>query len=197
MMTKEHEGNKMSKLSRGAFSMVLAGAVTFSVTNALLIDQSSKNVADETAITISEDEQKAEVTNEKAVKNQPPTTNEKDGQAIQGAIENDSESVKTEAVVQQNIKKTTEATTIKPANVNTSTTPVNKNVTTAAPVTATIPAPVPKAPTTTTTPVPTTSGANTTGATKPTINNGQQVSQNAKEKAAIRQDTKENNGKNM
>lgn len=177
--------------------MVLAGAVTFSVTNALLIDQSSKNVADETAITISEDEQKAEVTNEKAVKNQPPTTNEKDGQAIQGAIENDSESDMTEAVVQQNTKKTTEATTIKPANVNTSTTPVNKNVTTAAPVTATIPAPSPKAPTTTTTPVPTTSGANTTGATKPTINNGQQVSQDAKEKAAIRQDTKENNGKNM
>lgn len=174
--------------------MVLAGAVTFSVTNALLIDQSSKNVADETAITISEDEKKAGVTNEKAVEDQAPTPNDK---AIQGAIENNNKSDMTEAVVQENTKKTTEATTIKPANVNTSTTPVNKNVTTAAPVTATIPAPSPKAPTTTSTPAPTTTGANTTGATKPTINNGQQVSLDAKEKAAIRQDNKENNGKNM
>ncbi len=176
--------------------MVLAGAVTFSITNAILVNQSSKHMAEESALTISGDPKKADVNNEKTVTDQAPTTNEKAEPAIHEAIENENKSDRTKAVIQQNANKSTEATAISPAKVTTSPAPVNKNVTTTAtPVSATIPATSPKAPTTPTT--PTSTGTNTTSPTQTTINNGQQVSQDAKEKAAIRQDNKENNGKNM
>jgi len=175
--------------------MVLAGAVTFSITNAILVDQSSKHLAEESALTISVDPKKANVTNEKTVTDQAPTTNEKAEPAMHEAIENENKSDRTKAVIQQNANKSTEAMSISPAKVTTSPAPVNKNVTTTAtPVSATIPATSPKAPTTTT---PTSTGTNTTSPTQTTINNGQQVSQDAKEKAAIRQDNKGNNGKNM
>lgn len=49
----------MNKLTKGAFAMVLAGAVTFSVTNALLVHPVSKRLAKETAFTITGDQKKS------------------------------------------------------------------------------------------------------------------------------------------
>ncbi|MBD3842913.1 MAG: hypothetical protein IE909_13730, partial [Campylobacterales bacterium] len=66
----------MKKLSRGAFSMVLAGAVTFSVTNALLVE----HIAGDHALNIFGNQLKADVTSEKTEKNQPPAPNGEDGQ---------------------------------------------------------------------------------------------------------------------
>ena len=53
----------MNKLTKGALAMVLMGSITFSVTNALFADHSSKQVAQASAITNSNDQKKADDTN--------------------------------------------------------------------------------------------------------------------------------------
>ena len=152
----------MKKLTKGALAMVLAGAVTFSVTNALLVGQSTKRLAEENALTISGDHKKADVINqaEKTVKDQIQTTNGKDVQtklsyntaAFQVALKNRNKSNMTIAAIQQNPEKLTKTTITNLAYKN--------ETTTATPAVATIPVTSAKVPLTTTT--PTTTGAKTT-----------------------------------
>ena len=147
----------MKKLTKGALAMVLAGAVTFSVTNALLVGQSTKRLAEENG-----DHKKADVINqaEKTVKDQIQTTNGKDVQtklsyntaAFQVALKNRNKSNMTIAAIQQNPEKLTKTTITNLAYKN--------ETTTATPAVATIPVTSAKVPLTTTT--PTTTGAKTT-----------------------------------
>jgi hypothetical protein len=168
----------MNKITKGALAMVLAGSVTFSVANALLADQPLKRLAKEIALPISADRKKADVVNqaEKKVKVQTPTTNVKDHDiaAIHVSLKN---SNMAKAAIQTDREKSSDR--------NTTTTPAA----------TTKPATSAKAPSTTTT--PTTTETNTKSATTTNTNRGQQVSQAAKEKAAIQRDIKENNGKKM
>ncbi|MEH7504442.1 hypothetical protein V7152_20915 [Neobacillus drentensis] len=204
----------MNKITKGALAMVLAGAVTFSVANALLAEQPLKRLTKEIAFPISADRKKADVVNqaEKKVKVQTPTTNVKDHDiaAIQVSLKN---SNMAKAAIQTDREKTSDRNTTttpvattkpeKSTKAPTTTKPVtsSKAPTTTKPVTSskapttTKPATSPKPPTTTTVTKPT--GSNTNSATKTTTNRGQQVSQEAKEKAAIQRDIKENNGKKM
>ena len=82
----------MNKLTKGALAMVLAGSVTFSVTNALLADQPLKRLAKQIALPISADRKQADVINhaEKKVKLQTPAANVKDhdNAAIQVSLKN-------------------------------------------------------------------------------------------------------------
>lgn len=206
----------MNKRAKGAFAMVLAGSVTFSVINALLDDQPSKQIAKAIAATISEHQKKADVLNqaEKTVKDQAQATNVKDEQTKL------SPNVSAyQADIQQNREKSTERTTTNSTNTDmtTTTTPAATFIATSI-----------KAPETTTTTIPATTGTNTTSkastttsppatgtnttskstTTKPTTtgssatnqtttpttttNHGQQVSQTVK---ASHQDKKVNNGK--
>lgn len=224
----------MNKLTKGAFAMVLAGSVTFSVTNALLADQPLKRLAKAIALPVSGDQKKAEVISkaEKTMKEQTPTTNVKDGQTKlshnQVAYKNINKSVIAIKANKQNTIKlskstttigasTNEATTAKIASKPTGTTTKRKTTTTVA---TTKPATSAKAPTTTkpvtsakvptatkpttgakapTTAKPATkpTGSNTKTATTTTTNRGQQVSQEAKEKAASNRIQKENNVNKM
>ncbi|RID89139.1 hypothetical protein D1953_00780 [Peribacillus asahii] len=283
----------MNKLTKGALAMVLAGSVTFSIANVLLVDQSSKRLIKEKDLTISEVPKRSDVINqgEKTAKDQTSATNVKDVQtkpshntaAFQAAIKNRSESDTTLVASHQNTERSTGKTITNSANTNTAittmsaatrgkeatttttstttatnatrakaptatrtntagakapttttapaktrtntagakesttTTAPTKTVTNTAgakeaPTTATAPtetvtntAGAKEAPTTATTPTKT--ATNTTSATKKTTNHGQQVSQNAKAKAASSQNKKEkvrspqnkkeNNGKKM
>ncbi len=54
----------MNKRTKGALAMVLAESITFSVTNALLGDQSSKRLVEEKALTTSENPKKSDVINQ-------------------------------------------------------------------------------------------------------------------------------------
>ncbi|MEH7120562.1 hypothetical protein V7128_24540 [Neobacillus vireti] len=206
----------MNKLTKGALAMVLAGSVTFSITNALLGGQSTKRLVEDTALAISEHPKKAEVIHQanKAVKDQTPPTNAKDVQSKLSpnivALENENKSDRAITAIQQNTEYLTARTTTKSASKNTTTT------TTPAPTTG-----KPMATTTTTSPttrtntaggtttIPATSrkastataaspaaGTNAASAATTKTNKGQQVSQAAKENAANR-DKKENNGKNL
>jgi hypothetical protein len=155
----------MKKLTKGALAMVLAGSVTFSVTNALLVNQSSKKFTEENASTISGDPKKAGIISqaEKTVKDHTPTTNVKDGQtklshdipAFQESLKNRNKSDMAIAAIQQNTKKFSKRTTTNPANTDTATT--------TKPAATAISSTRAKAPTTTTTPV--TTGTNTTNVT--------------------------------
>ncbi len=233
-------------MTKGAFAMVLAGAVTFSVANALLAEQPLKRLTKEIAFPISADREKAIVVNQPEKKDPTPTTNVKDHDiaATQVALKNSHPAT---IAVQANTKKlsttnkapavtpvattvsvkntkapTTTTTSTKPrtATISTTTKPrtnttsaSTKPATTTKPATSTKPATTTKPvtstkPVTTTKPVtstkpttPTTSAAKpsskpTTAATTKT-NRGQQVSQAAKERAASRKATKENNGNKM
>lgn len=191
----------MNTLTKGALSMVFAGSVTFSVAHTLLGDQSSIQLAEENASTISEDPKKADIINqaEKVVKDQTPTTNGTDEQLnlasneapIQVALNNQTESAVAIADIQQNTKEVTEVTTTTPVNTNqtkpstpaASSTPVTSTTSQTTPATST-PAPPTTSP-------PTTTGNNATSAS----NYGQEVAQAAKEKAESRQENKGNNGK--
>ncbi len=199
---KEHEGNNMNKLTKGALAMVLAGAVTFSVANALLAEQPLKRLTKEIAFPISAVRKKADVVNqaEKKVKVQTPTTNVKDHDiaTIQVSLKN---SNMAKAAIQTDREKTSDRNTTTMPVATTKPVKSTKAPTTTKPVTSskapttTKPATSTKPPTTTTVTKPT--GSNTNSATKTTTNRGQQVSQEAKEKAAIRKNNKENNGKKM
>lgn len=113
----------MEKLTKGALAMVLAGSVTFSVTNALLVDESSKRLTKDNALIISGVQKKAEVIDheEKTVKDQTPTSNGKDGQtkishdipASQEAFRDKSDIAI--ADIQQDMEKISKSTTTNPA----------------------------------------------------------------------------------
>lgn len=122
-------------MTKGAFAMVLAGAVTFSVTNALLVHESTKQVQKENDVTISEAPKQSDVINreEKKSKAQISTPNVKDVEtkpslnpaAVQVAENNISISdTKTIAASSQNTEGVTKTAT---------TTSDQSNVTTAAP----------------------------------------------------------------
>lgn len=55
-----HEEKTMNKLTKGAIAMVLMGSVTFSITNALFADHSSKRIAEANAAIRSGDQKKAD-----------------------------------------------------------------------------------------------------------------------------------------
>ncbi|MCM2532580.1 hypothetical protein NDK43_09520 [Neobacillus pocheonensis] len=197
----------MNKLTKGALTMVLVGSITFSVTNALLADHSSKRLAQANDLTNSGDQKKADDINkaEKTVKNQTPTPDVKDVQpthfhniaVFQAAVlNNGNKSDKAIAVNQKNTKtiSATSTTFNTPAPATTITTNSNtpttgttstKSATTTATKNSTATAnSTTKA--ITTTPTTTTMATTTTTATK-TTNHGKQVSQSAKEKAASHQ----------
>ncbi|MDQ0245251.1 hypothetical protein J2S09_002827 [Bacillus fengqiuensis] len=224
----------MKKVTKGALSMVLAGSVTFAVTNALLGDQISNLLTGENALIRSGEMKKEDGISqaEKTVKDQMQTTNVKGGQtklshdvpASEEAFNNRSKSNTINLASTNKTTTKTPAVATKPAistktlTATTTPKPTRTNTTNATPAASTKPAASAKAPTTTSAPKPT--GTNTTSATPTpaappktttptpvetnttspittTTNHGQEVSQAAKEKAASRQDTKENNGKNM
>lgn len=239
----------MNKLTKGAFAMVLAGSVTFSVTNALLAEQPIKRLVKEIALPIAEAAKKMDVISkaEKSVKEQTPATNRRDDQTKLVAVENNNKSGQALKANQQNTinlsnRSTTNAastsaptiakkpvtsskvstTTVssKPAGKTTTTVGTTKPATNAKEPTTNKPAASAKAPTTskpvtsakapatknpaTSTKAPTTTtaakptGSNTTSATKLASSRGQQVSQEAKEKAESRKDNKkETNVNNM
>jgi len=188
----------MKKLTKGALTMVLAGAVTFSVTNALLATPPAKQLKEKIASTISGDRKIVDVTKEKTVEEQTPTSNVKDRQtkiahnidSFQVALKNESD--RSIAANQQNTKES--ITNPAKANATTTTTPAEPTIP-ATSTKATTPTNTSTTPTSTTS--PTTTGSNTPSTTTTPSNYGQQVSQAAKEKAASRQDSKENNGKKM
>lgn len=206
----------MNTLTKGAFAMVLAGSVTFSVTNALLVER----LTEEHALAVFGNQKKEYVISqvEKTVKDQTLKTNGKDDQtklsheisASQVASKSSNKNNMAAAATQQNTKKISKSTATATSKVNeTTTTAVLKTTSVAstkAPATKaaskqtgtkapTIHEADAKAPMATTTPAP--AGTNTKKAASSTINRGQQVSQAAKEKAVRDQDKKENNGKKM
>jgi hypothetical protein len=196
---QKNEGNDMNTLTKGALPMILAGAVTFSVTNALLVHHTSKRLTEENALTISGKEKKAGVISqaEKKVKDQPQTTNVKDGKtklshniaALQVAFKNRNKSDMDIKANKQNTKKLSKSTTTNLASTNettaktirttsakattttTASTPTGTNPKSAATtiVATTIPATSAKAATTTSAPTPT--ETNTTSAPTPTGTN--------------------------
>jgi hypothetical protein len=115
----------MNKPIKGALAMVLAGSVTFSVTNALLVDESSKRLTKDNALIISGVQKKADVIDheEKTVKDQTPTSNVKEGQtkishdipASQEAFKNRDKSDIAIADIQQDTEKISKSTTTNPA----------------------------------------------------------------------------------
>src|SRR4051812_21146327 len=113
----------MKKLTKGAFAMVLAGSVTFSVANALLVNTTPKRLIEETALAISADRKNADVINqeEKKVKDQTPTTNVKghDIVAVQVSSKNSNMAI---AAIQTNRKNSSNRTTTNPANTKKTTT---------------------------------------------------------------------------
>lgn len=209
----------MNTLTKGALAMVLAGSVTFSVTNTVLVDQIAKRFT-ENAFTVYRDLKKADVIRpaEKRVKDQISTISEKESQTklsrdipvSHTAYKNGNKDDRAAAVIKQDSKK---------FNKSAATNPVRTKETAATtPDAATVSAPSTKAPikTTpsntaetkekssaakhetsakapTTKPAPMGKNTNSAAAAPP---RGQEVSQTAKEKAASVQDKKENNGKN-
>ncbi|MEH6945656.1 hypothetical protein V7068_01075, partial [Bacillus sp. JJ634] len=167
----------MNKLTKGALAMVLAGSVTFSIANVLLVDQSSKRLIKENDLTISEVPKKSDVINqgEKTTKDQTSATNVKDVQtkpsqntaAFQAAIKNKNESDTTVVASHQNTEKSTEKTITNSANMNTTITRTSaatrgkESTTTTTSTTAATNATRAKESTTTTTSTKT--GTNTTG----------------------------------
>jgi hypothetical protein len=214
----------MSTLSKGALGMVFAGAVTFSATNALLVDQISILLTKENPISLFGHQDKADVISkaEKAVKDQTSRTKVKDDQT---KISHENPASTNETTTTTNVT-TKPSTSIKAPMKTTASASTGTNKTSAAtrPAVKTKPQESAKASKTTTASSPTetttTSGDTVPVATtKPstsaepqktttapssignaateTTNHGQQVSEAAKEKAASNQDQKENNGKKM
>ncbi|MGJ7910774.1 hypothetical protein [Neobacillus sp. LXY-1] len=179
----------MNKLTKGALSMVLVGFVTFSVTNSLLVNQSPNQAAGKNP---AGDNNKAEETNEKTLKdltptakvNPEPTKPSTNSTAAQVDLNNSQKNNRVIVAVQSKKSNSTKETSPSPAHVITTTTATHA-------VTATPAISAPSVQTTTTT----SSGSNTTSTNTTTTNNGQKVSQAAKDKAASRRDIREMNGK--
>ncbi|PWW31058.1 hypothetical protein DFO73_10252 [Cytobacillus oceanisediminis] len=212
----------MNTLTKGAFAMVLAGSVTFSVTSALLVER----LTEEHALAVFGNQKKRYVISqaEKTVKAQTSKTNGKGDETklSQKALKISNKNNMEAAATQQNTKKISKSTATTTSKVKETTTTAALKTTsvasTKAPTTkATSTQTETKAPTTKATSTqtgtkaptiheasekapmattkPTPAGTNTKDAASSTINPGQEVSQAAKEKAVSDQDKKENNGK--
>ncbi|MFL6555217.1 MAG: hypothetical protein ACJ8MO_03775, partial [Bacillus sp. (in: firmicutes)] len=107
----------MNKITKGAFAMVLAGSVTFSVANALLVKTTPKRLTEVSALTISGDQKLVDVIKpaEKKAIDQSPTANVKDQgiTAIQVSLKN---SNLAKAAIQTNRKTSSNRATIRPVN---------------------------------------------------------------------------------
>jgi hypothetical protein len=188
----------MNKLTKGALTMVLAGSVTFSVTNALLAVHSSKRLAKANSLINSVDKEIAENINpKKLVKDQMPTTEVKDVKTtlshkidtLQAEPKNGNKNDTVEVANQQNIEKYTKRTLIIPTRTDTTTTTIHAATTLPTPSTKVSKTPIT---TPTTTPVITNTSTITT-----TTNHGKLVSQVVKTNALSRQDKKESKGKKI
>lgn len=214
----------MNKRAIGALTMVLVGSVTFSLTNNLLSNQSTKQLNEVNNLPISDEPKSADnldsaeknvndqtkgtadkiTTENNTLKEQTPITERKnvDTTVSIKPVTLQAESNKTTAQVQNN------TTNIRAASSTTKTTaPVTTKTTTTttSPKTTTKTAPTnlttTSSSTTTTAPTNSTSTASSktttapTNSTSTTSNHGQQVSQAAKANAASRKDQKGNNGK--
>jgi hypothetical protein len=106
----------MNTLTKGAFAMVLAGSVTFSVTSALLVER----LTEEHALAVFGNQKKGYVISqaEKTVKDQTLKTNGEDDQtklsheisASQVALKNSNKNNMAAAATQQNTKKISKST---------------------------------------------------------------------------------------
>ena len=171
--------------------MVLAGSVTFAVTNALLVDESSKRFTEENALTVTGDQNEGDKISkaEKTVKDQTPKTNVKDNEtkfsrdipASKVTVKNRSQNDMAVDSMQQNTKKSSKRIASKPASINetktttkTSTATTIRTTSIKAPTTTTASKPsgtnetsVATTPAPTTKPVPTTKPATSTKAPVP------------------------------
>jgi hypothetical protein len=207
-----HEGKNMNKATIGALAMVLVGSVTFSFTNALLTNHSTKKVQTHSTTNLG-DQKLVDGTNQtdKTVTDSTPTQNGNDIQTTdslttsvnQAELSNENVSEQPIAVNQNNTLKisspspssntnaSTITTTPKTNTPSTGTTSTKQTVS-SAPTTN-----INTAPSTPTSNVPVTTTAQATStATSPTTtttNRGQQVAQAAKEKAASQQNKKVTN----
>jgi hypothetical protein len=189
----------MNKLTKGALTMVLAGSVTFSVTNALLADHSSKRLAKANALIHSVDQKIADNINhaKKSVKDEKPTTEVKDMETtlshkIDTLQTNPKSGNKNDAVItanQQSNEKYTKRTLIIPTKTDTTTTTM--------PAATTLPTPSTKVSKTATTTPTTTLGMTNTSTPTTTTNHGKLVSQVVKANALSHQDKKESKGKKI
>ena len=197
--------------------MVLVGSVTFSVTNTLLSDQSTKPLTQVNNLPLSDDQttidnnkpkekslkietQKSvgeEVTQVKNTVEHPvpaPATNIKDGETTVSpkivTLEAGTKNTKTTAQIQRNTTKISAASSSAKTIVPVTNTTTNQKPTVGTTSTKTSTITVPKISQSTST---TSTSKTTTNTTK--TNHGNQVSQAAREKAASRKEQIVNNGK--
>jgi len=178
----------MKTLTKGAFAMVLAGSVTFAVTNALLVDESPKRFREENALTVTGDQNEGDkITKaEKTVKDQKLKKNVKDNEtklshgipASKVTFKNRSQNDMAVDSMQQNTKKSSKRIATNQTSINetktttkTSTATTIRTTSIKAPTTTTASKPsgtnetsVPTTPAPTTKPVPTTKPATSTKA---------------------------------
>jgi hypothetical protein len=213
----------MNGLNKGALAMVLAGSVTFAVSNVLVVEQAFQRLSDANPLSITGDliKENGISQGEKTKKDETPKADKKEDRTnltSQEAIKNNRVANQQDANTsnKSTTTTTTPAVTKKAATTKKATPPKATATTTPSKPSTTSPATKPtenttnsKVHKTTTTPAPsgnTTSSTkktpttpvpsgNTTSSTKTTTNHGQQVSQDAKEKAPSQRDQKENNGK--
>lgn len=200
----------MKKATKGALAMVLVGSVTFSVTNALLVDHSTKKVAQIHTSTHSGVQKTASDTNqtEKIVKAQPSitevnhiqTTDSLNHEALQTDSNNGNTSYSTNdrpstAVQKQTTTENSPSTTAKsPAPIINTEAPLTtakgttSTNTTATPVPATNPNPT--ATGAASSKASTTTAQKTSKTTTSPLNYGQEVSQTAKANGASHQNKK-------
>lgn len=173
----------MNKLTKGALTMVLVGAATFSTTNALLADHSFTQLVKGHVSTNSGHPKIADNINQtdKTGKDQTPITHVKDAQptlsnniaAPQAVLENGNKSDQGTAMIQKNPTTTSASKTVIAPATNT------------APVTNMAPATNTTANSNITATASTkSSSANVSKTSTTTTNHGKQISQAAKDKAA-------------
>jgi hypothetical protein len=188
----------MNKATIGALTMVLVGSVTFSFTNALLADHSTKKIVQKHATNSSEGHKSVDGTNQ-TENNQTSATDVKDVQTSdslntsvnQAEVNTGNNSEQPIAVNPSNTMKISSPSTSSSTTASTITTMPKENATTPV-TTSTKPAatPVPAtnlntAPTVATSTIPPSTPAQATSPTTTTAtNHGQQISQAAKEKAS-------------
>jgi hypothetical protein len=199
----------MNKATIGALAMVLVGSVTFSFTNALLTDHSTKKKVQTHSTTNLGDQKLVDGTNQtdKTVTDSTPTPNGNNIQpedslttsVNQAEFNNGNRSEQPTAVSLNNTVKISSSSPSANTTASTITAPP-KNNTPSAGTTSTKPtaSPAPTtnlntAPSTPTSNVPVTTTEQTTSTTTTTTNRGQQVAQAAKEKAASQQNKKVTN----
>lgn len=190
----------MNKAAIGALAMVLVGSVTFSLTNTLLTDHSTKKRMQTHNTTILADQKSVDESNQtdKTATEPTPAPDEKNVQTADSLLasvtqveSNNGNASEQPAAVNQN--NTVQVSSPAPSpNTTASTIPTTpKTNTPSAGTTSTAPAVTPApttnqnpAPASTTSNAPVTAPAQATSTNTTTINHGQQVSQAAKEKGA-------------